>query len=195
MIASRMESITLFAAFGTRSSFIGQLPPTSCCPLEASLNSNFRANVRTPGRLKTAGRAAVTEASALGRLARMLQSTRAMTVTRASRARRWPAGPGGWARKARGSGPEGLRRPGLCPGPVTPEACFARRGRCPRPPLALRGFSLLPREANKFQVFLASPSPQRFFIVGVWGPRPQRFQGRALAFLTPTPQSEARRLI
>jgi hypothetical protein len=30
---------------------------------------------------------------------------------------------------------------------------------------------------------MASPFLQRFFIVGVWGLRPQRVQGRALAFL------------
>jgi len=81
MMASLMESITLFAAFGTRSSFMDSFPP-SCCPSEASLNDNLRANTRAPNTLKTAMRDLATEASALDRLARMLQSARAMTATR-----------------------------------------------------------------------------------------------------------------
>jgi hypothetical protein len=59
---------------------------------------------------------------------------------------------------------------------------WTRWGRKPQTAFALRGFFLLLGEANKLQGFLASPFPQRIFIVGVWGLRPQRVQGRALAF-------------
>ena len=83
-----------------------------------------------------------------------------------------PAGDAGerlvWVRAAARSGAGGMKSQGKARG----SAPGPRWGRCPRPPLALRGFS---------------PFPQQFFIVGVWGPRPQRVQGRALAFLPSSP--------